>query len=110
MISIKVLISLEISRFIPKSYLMLCRSSIYFVSCMLSTIIFTVDSYILKQTLNIPLRLSQLQSSILLMNTIIIYHIVKCIMLIILLYHTAISKEIILLVKEASKFEVKQPE
>ena len=31
-------------------------------------------------------------------------------MLIILLYYTAISKEIILFVKEASKFEVKQPE
>ena len=60
---------------------MLCRSSIYFFSCMLYTLIFTADSYILKKkTLNVPLGLSQLQSSILLMNTIIIYHIVKCLL------------------------------
>ena len=47
---------------------------------MLNTLIFTVDSYILKKTLNVPIGLSQLQSSILLMNTIIIYHIVKCLL------------------------------
>ena len=48
---------------------------------MLYTLIFTVDSYILKKkTLNVPLGMPQLQSSILLMNTIIIYNIVKCLL------------------------------
>ena len=75
MISIKVLISIEI-----EMYLVLCRSSIYFFSCMLNTLIFTVDSYIFKKTLNVSLGVSQLQSSILLMNTIILYHIEKCLL------------------------------
>ena len=63
-----------------KMYLMVCRSSIYFFSCMLNTLIFTVDRYILKKkkTINVPLGLSQLQSSVLLINTISIHHIVKC--------------------------------
>ena len=35
-------------------YLMLCRSSIYFFSCMLNALIFTVDNYILKKNQCIP--------------------------------------------------------
>ena len=43
---------------------------------MLNTLIFTVDNYILKKN-NVSLGLSQLQSSILLLNAISLYHIVK---------------------------------
>ena len=79
MISIKVLISIEIARFIPKCKRCFVDLAFTF-SCMLNTLIFTVDSYILKKAINVPLGLSQLQSSILLMNTISIYHIVKCVL------------------------------
>ena len=65
---------------------------------MLNTLIFTVDNYILKK-INVSLGLSQLLSSILLVNNFIILY---CKMLIILLYYTAISKEIILFVNQAS--------
>ena len=47
---------------------------------MLNTLIFTVDSYILNKKINVSLGLSQLQSSILLLNTISLYHIVKCLL------------------------------
>ena len=48
---------------------------------MLNTIIFTVDNYILKKkNINVSLGLSQLQSSILLLNAISLYHIVKCLL------------------------------
>ena len=63
---------------------------------MLNTLIFTVDNYFLKK-INVSLGLSQLQSSIL---TILIISHFK--MLIILFYYTAISKEIILFVNQAS--------
>ena len=54
-----------------------------FFSCMLNTLIFTVDIYILKtKQNNVSLCLTQLQSSILLLNTISLYHIA--------LYYTAI--------------------
>ena len=81
MISIKVLISIEIARFIPKCTWCFVDLAFTFFSCMLNTLIFTVDGYILKnktKTINVLLGLSQLQSSILLINTISIYHIVKC--------------------------------
>ena len=58
---------------------MLCRCSIYFFSFMLNTLIFTVDNNILKK-INVSLGLSQLQSSILLVNTISLYHIVNCLL------------------------------
>ena len=64
---------------------------------MLNTLIFTVDNYFLKKKINVFLGLSQLQSSIL---TILI--ISYCKMLIIVFYYTAISKEIILFVNQAS--------
>ena len=63
---------------------------------MLNTLIFTVDIYFLKK-INVSLGLSQLQLSVL---TILI--ISYCKMLIILFYYTAISKEIILFVNQAS--------
>ena len=44
------------------------------------TLIFTVDNYILLKKINVYLGLSQLQSSILLVNTISLYHIVKCLL------------------------------
>ena len=66
---------------------------------MLNTLIFTVDNYILKKKINVSLGLSQLQSSIILVNDFIILY---CKMLIILSYYTAISKEIILFVNQAS--------
>ena len=78
-----------------KMYLVLCRSSIYFFSCMLNTLIFTVDNYILKknQCITRPVTIA------------IVYYIVEhdfilsyFKMIIILLYYTAISKEIILFV------------
>ena len=75
---------------------------------MLNTLIFTVDSYILKKTLNVPHRSVTIAIDYSLDEHY--YNISYCKMLIILLYYTAISKEIILFVKEASKFEVKQPE
>ena len=65
---------------------------------MLNTLIFTVDNYFFKKKkINVSLGLSQLQLSIL---TILI--ISYCKMLIILFYYTAISKEIILFVNQAS--------
>ena len=79
MISNKVLISLEIAQFIPKCTGCFVDLAFTFFSCMLNTLF------------------SQLQSSNLLVNTISLYHIVKC-----LLYYTAISKEIILFVNQAS--------
>ena len=70
-------------------YLMLCRSSIYFLSCMLNTLIFTVDSYILKKKnqctprpVTIALAYSLDKHD---------FNISYCKMLIILLYYTAIS-------------------
>ena len=80
MISIKVLISLEIARFIPKYTGCFVDLAFTFFSCMLNTLIFTVDNYILKKKINVYLGLSQLQSSILLVNTISLYHIVKCLL------------------------------
>ena len=97
MISIKVLISIKIALFIQKKYLMLCRSSI-FVSCMLNTFIFTVDNYILKKKcIPRPVTIA-IVYSLVERDFIISY----CKMLIILLYYTAISKEIILFVNQAS--------
>ena len=85
-----------------KMYRMLCRSSIYFFSCMLNTLIFTVDNYILKK--------KQQQQCIPRPATIAIVYslgehdfiISNCKMLIILLYYTAISKGVILFVNQAS--------
>ena len=66
---------------------------------MLNTLIFTVDSYILKKNQSIPRPVT----------IAIVYSLVKydfiisyCKMLVILLYHTEISKEIILFVNQAS--------
>ena len=79
-------------------YLMLCRSNIYFYF-LLNTLIFTVDSYSLKKNQSIPRPVT----------IAIVYSLVKhdfiisyCKMLIILLYYTAISKEIILFGNQAS--------
>ena len=79
MISIKVLISIETARYIPKCTGCFVDLAFTFFSCMLNTLIFTVDSYILKKS-NVSLGLSQLQSSIILLNTISLYHIVKCLL------------------------------
>ena len=46
MISIKVLISIEIARFIPKCTRCFVDLAFTFFPCMLNTLIFTVDSYI----------------------------------------------------------------
>ena len=54
MISIKVLISIEIAWFIPKCTKFFVDLSFTFFSCMLNTLIFTVDSYILKKYQCIP--------------------------------------------------------
>ena len=59
MISIKVLIITEIAQLIPK-----CTWCFVDLSCMLNTLIFTVDNYFFKKT-NVSLGLSQLKSSIL---------------------------------------------
>ena len=66
---------------------------------MLNTLIFTVDNYILKKNQCIPRPVT----------IAIVYYIVEhdfilsyCKMIIILLYYTAISKEIILFVNQAS--------
>ena len=66
---------------------------------MLNTLIFTVDNYILKKKICIPRPVA----------IAIVYSLVErdfiiscCKMLIILLYYTAISKEIILFVNQAS--------
>ena len=77
MISIKVLISIEIARFIPKCTWCFVDLAFTFFSSMLNTLIFTIDYYNLKK-INVSLGLSQLKSSILLLNTISLYHIVKC--------------------------------
>ena len=78
MISVKVLISIETARFIPKCTGCFVDLAFTF-SCMLNTFIFTVDNYILKKN-NVSLGLLQLQSSILLVNMISLYHIVKCLL------------------------------
>ena len=75
---------------------------------MLNTLIFTVDSYIFKKNTQCTPR--PVTIAIVYSLDEHNYNISYCKMLIILLYYTAISKEIVLLVKEASKFEVKQPE
>ena len=75
---------------------------------MLNTLIFTVDSYILKKNTQCTPRPVTIAIDYSLDEHY--YNISYCKMLIILLYYTAISKEIILFVKEASKFEVKRPE
>ena len=73
-------------------YLMLCSYSINFFSCMLNTLIFTVDNYILKKKSYIPRPVTiAIVFSLGEHDFIISYR--K--MLIILLYYTAISKEII---------------
>ena len=59
-------------------YLMLCRSSIYFFSCMLNTLIFTVDSYIMKKNNQCTPRPVTIAIVYSLDNTISIYHTVKC--------------------------------
>ena len=100
MISIKVLISIKIAWFIPKCTGCFVDLAFTFFSCMLNTLVFTVDNYILKKKINVSLGQSQLQSSILSVKTISLYHIVKC--LFFLLYYTAILKEIILFVNQAS--------
>ena len=71
---------------------------------MLNTLIFTVDNYILKKNQCIA-GLSLLQSFILLVNTISLYHIVKCL----LSYHVIqqFRKKLFCLL---TKIEVKQPE
>ena len=98
MISIKVLISIEIARFIPKCTRCFVDLAFTFFSCMLITLIFTVDSYILKnQCIPRPVAIA-IVYSLVEHNFIISY----CKMLIILLYYTAISKEIIVFVYEAS--------
>ena len=61
-------------------YLVLCRSSIYFFFLYALYINFHCDNYILKKKINVTLGLSQLQSSILLLNTISLYYIVKCLL------------------------------
>ena len=68
---------------------------------MLNTLNFTVDNYILKKKINVSLGLSQLQSSILLLNMISLYHIAKCLLSYYIYIYTAISKEIILFVNQA---------
>ena len=67
---------------------------------MLNTLILTVDNYILKEKIDVSLGLSQLQLSILLVNTISLYYIVKCL----LSYYIKqqFLKEIILFVNLAS--------
>ena len=77
---------------------------------MLNTLIFTVDNYIFKKKKkknNVSLGLSQLQSSILLLNAISLYHIVNAYYLYYILY---IIFVIIYFVCKPRKFEVKQPE
>ena len=78
MISIKVLIIIEKAQLIPKYTWCFVDLAFTFFSCMLNTLIFTVDNYILKKNNNVSLGMSQLQSSIFLLNTISLYHIVKC--------------------------------
>ena len=100
MISIKELITYQYinSRVFTKMYLMLCGSCIYFFSCMLNTLIFTVDNYILKRNQCIPWPFTiGIVYSLVEHDFIISY----CKTLIILLYYTAISKEIILFVNQA---------
>ena len=100
MISIKVLIITEIAQLIPKCTWCFVDLAFTFFSCVLNSLIFTVDNYLFLKKINVSLGLSQLQSSILtiLIDLIISY----CKMLIILFYYTAISKEIILFVNQAS--------
>ena len=67
---------------------------------MLNTLIFTVDNYILKKNRRIPRPVTiSIVYSLGEHDFIIISY---CKMLIILLYYTAISKEIILFVNQAS--------
>ena len=47
---------------------------------MLNTLLFTVDNNHILKKINVSLGLLQLQSSILLVNTISLYHIVKCLL------------------------------
>ena len=97
MISIKVLISLEIARFIPKCTG--CFVDLTF-TCMLETLTFTVDNYILKkkkQCIPRPVTIA-IVYSLGEYDFIISYSKMP----IILLYYSAISKEIILFVNQAS--------
>ena len=66
---------------------------------MLNTLIFTVGNYILKKKQCIPMPVTIAIVYSLVEHDFIISH---CKMLIILLYYTAISKEIILFVNQAS--------
>ena len=95
MISIKVLISLEKAQFIPKCTICFVELAFTFFSCMLNTLIFTVDNYILKnQCITRPAIVYSLGEH----DFIISY----CKMLINLLYYTEILQEIILFVNQAS--------
>ena len=100
MISIKVLISIEIARFIPKCtgcFVDLLIAFTFF-PCMLNTLIFTVDNYLLKKNQCIPRPVTIAIVYSLGEHDFIISY---CKMLNFLLYYTAISKEIILFVNQA---------
>ena len=99
MISIKVLISIEKAQFLPKCTGCFVDLAFTFISCMLNTFIFTVDNNILKtnQCITRPVIIALVYS--LCEHDFIISY---CKMLIILLNYTAISKEIILFVIQAS--------
>ena len=99
MISIKVLINIEIAWFIPKCTECFVDLAFTFFSCMLNTLIFTVENYILKKNQCIPRPVT-----IAIVYSLGEHNFIKsyCKMLIILLYYTEISKEIILFVNQAS--------
>ena len=95
MISIKVLISIKIAQLIPQCTWCFVDPAFTFFSCMLNTLIFICDNYILKKNQCNPRPVTiAIVYSLVEHDFIILY----CKMLIILLYYTAISKEIILFV------------